>query len=201
MGRDTGPVEKRSRREGVELELKGARLLEGKGAMERRPYPPGQHGRRRQRPSEYARRLREKQKAKRFYGLRERQFKGAYDRAGGGTQLLRALELRLDNVVYRLGFATTRAQARQFVGHGHVHVNGRRVDLPSAQVRPGDAVSIRPGSGVETLVREATGLVGRVPSWLLADHDELWGSVERLPEHEDIGAPVDEKLIVEFYAK
>ncbi len=201
MGRDTGPVEKRSRREGVELELKGARLLEGKGAMERRPYPPGQHGRRRQRPSEYATRLREKQKAKRFYGLRERQFRGAYERAGGGVQLLRALELRLDNVVYRLGFATTRAQARQFVSHGHVRVNGRRVDLPSARVRQGDVVSLKPGSRVEPLVQEATELVGRVPPWLLADHDELWGSVERLPEHEDIGAPVDEKLIVEFYAK
>lgn len=201
MGRDTGPVERRSRREGVELELKGARLLEGKGAMERRPYPPGQHGRRRQRPTEYATRLREKQKAKRFYGLRERQFKAEYDRAGGGTQLLRSLELRLDNVVYRLGFATTRAQARQFVVHGHVHVNGRRVDLPAAHVRPDDVVSLKPGSHVEALVREAAEMVGRVPPWLLADHDTLWGRVERLPEPEDIGAPVDEKLIVEFYAK
>jgi small subunit ribosomal protein S4 len=201
MGRDTGPVEKRSRREGVELELKGLRLLEGKSAMERRPYPPGQHGRGRQRPSEYATHLRGKQRAKRYYGLREKQFRNLYEKAGGGTQLLRMLELRLDNVVYRLGFATTRAQARQFVVHGHVRVNGRRVDLPSARLRPGDVVGLRPGSGVEPLVVEATGLVGRVPAWLLADHDGLWGRVERVPERDEIAVPADEKLIVEFYAK
>jgi small subunit ribosomal protein S4 len=201
MGRDTGPVEKRSRREGVELELKGLRLLEGKSGMERRPYPPGQHGRGRQRASEYATHLRAKQRAKRFYGLREKQFRSLFERAGGGVQLLRMLELRLDNVVYRLGFATTRPQARQFVTHGHVLVNGRRVDLPSARLRPGDVVGIHPGGGVESLAREATGLVGRVPTWLLADHDELWGRVERAPEREEIAAPADEKLIVEFYAK
>jgi small subunit ribosomal protein S4 len=201
MGRDTGPVEKRSRREGVELELKGLRLLEGKNAMERRPYPPGQHGRGRQRPTEYATRLREKQRAKRFYGLRENQFRNAYDRAGGGTQLLRALELRLDNVLYRLGFATTRAQARQFVVHGHVRVNDRRVDLPSAGLKPGDVVTLKPGSKVRPLAIQATELVGRVPTWLLADHDELWGRVERAPERDEISVPVDEKLIVEFYAK
>ena len=201
MGRDTGPVEKRSRREGVELGLKGLRLLEGKSGLERRPYPPGQHGRGRQRPSEYATHLRGKQRAKRFYGLREKQFRNLYERAGGGTQLLTMLELRLDNVVYRLGFATTRAQARQFVVHGHVLMNGRRVDLPSARLRPGDVVGLRSGSGVESLMREATGLVGRVPAWLLADHDELWGRVERAPERDEIDAPADEKLIVEFYAK
>ena len=149
MGRDTGPVERLSRREGVELELKGARLLAGKGALERRPYPPGQHGRGRQRPSEYATRLREKQRAKRFYGLRERQFRSAYDRAGGGAQLLRSLELRLDNVLYRLGFATTRAQARQFVVHGHIRVNERKVNVPSYQLGPGDVVALRPGSRAE----------------------------------------------------
>jgi small subunit ribosomal protein S4 len=201
MGRDTGPVEKRSRREGVELELKGLRLLEGKGALERRPYPPGQHGRGRQRPTEYATRLREKQRTKRYYGLREAQFRTAYERAGGGTQLLRELELRLDNVVYRLGFATTRAQARQFVVHGHIRVNGGRVDLPSARLKPGDVVSLKEGSGVRPLVAEAAGLVGRVPAWLLADHDTFWGSVERAPERHEIAVPADEKLIVEFYAK
>ena len=201
MGRDTGPVEKRSRREGVELELKGFRLLEGKSAMERRPYPPGQHGRRRQRPTEYGARLREKQRTKRFYGLREKQFRNTYDRAGGGTQMLTALELRLDNVVYRLGFATTRAQARQFVVHGHVLVNGRRVDLPAADLEPGDVVTLRPDSTVRPLVLEATDLVGRVPTWLLADHDELWGRVERAPERDEISMPADEKLIIEFYAK
>jgi small subunit ribosomal protein S4 len=201
MGRDTGPAEKRSRREGVELELKGARLLEGKSGLERRPYPPGQHGRGRQRPTEYSTRLREKQRTKRFYGLREKQFRNAYERAGGGAQLLQALELRLDNVVYRLGFATTRAQARQFVVHGHFRVNGRRVDLPSARLRPGDVVSLQPGSGVRPLVDEAVALVGRVPLWLLAEHDELWGKVERPPERDEIAVPADEKLIIEFYAK
>jgi small subunit ribosomal protein S4 len=201
MGRDTGPVEKLSRREGVELELKGARLLAGKSALERRPYPPGQHGRGRKRESEYATRLREKQKAKRLYGLRERQFKGTYDRAGGGTLLLRSLELRLDNVVYRLGFATTRAQARQFCVHGHFLVNGRKVDLPSYGLREGDVVAVRSHSRVRPLILEATTLVGRVPTWLLAEHDELWGRVERAPEREDIIVPVDEKLIIEFYAK
>jgi len=194
-------VEKRSRREGVELELKGMRLLQGKGAMERRPYPPGQHGRGRQRPTEYSTRLREKQRTKRFYGLREKQFRNAYDRAGGGAQLLQALELRLDNVVYRLGFATTRAQARQFVVHGHIRVNGSRVDLPSARLKPGDVVSLKHGSGVRPLVAEAAGLVGRVPTWLLADHDEMWGSVERAPERSEIAVPAEERLIVEFYAR
>jgi small subunit ribosomal protein S4 len=201
MGRYTGPVERLSRREGVELELKGARLLAGKSAMERRDYPPGQHGRGRQRASEYGTRLREKQRTKRFYGLRERQFRGTYDRVGGGTQLLTALELRLDNVMYRLGVATTRAQARQFVVHGHVHVNGRKADVPSMQLRPGDLVSVKPGSRVKPLIVEATGLVGRVPSWLLAEHDALWGRVERTPEREEIAVPADEKLIVEFYAR
>jgi small subunit ribosomal protein S4 len=201
MGRYTGPVERLSRREGVELELKGGRLLAGKSALERRPYPPGQHGRGRQRPSEYATRLREKQKTKRFYGLRERQFRSAYDRAGGGAQLLSSLEVRLDNVVYRLGFATTRAQARQFVVHGHVQVNGRKVDVPAYQLRSGDVVGLKSSSRVRPLSQEAASLVGRVPPWLLADHDELWGRVERLPEREDIGIPVDEKLIIEFYAK
>jgi small subunit ribosomal protein S4 len=200
MGRDLGPVEKLSRREGVELELKGERLLAGKSGLERRPYPPGQHGRGRlRRQSEYAMRLREKQRTKRMYGLRERQFKRVYERAG--AQLLSSLELRLDNVVYRLGFATTRAQARQFVAHGHVLVNGRRVTLPSLQAAAGDVVGFKAGSHVEPLVRAAVETVGRVPSWLVADHDELWGRVERAPEREDIVAPVDEKLIVEFYAK
>ncbi len=115
--------------------------------------------------------------------------------------LLRLLELRLDNVLFRLGFAATRAQARQFVGHGHVLVNGRKVDIPSYRVAPGDVVSLRPGSPVEPLVREATGLVGLLPRWLLADHDRLWGRVEREPAADEIDAPVDERLIVEFYSR
>jgi small subunit ribosomal protein S4 len=200
MGRYTGPVEKLSRREGVDLGLKGERLLAGKGAFERRPYPPGQHGRRRQRETEYGVRLREKQKAKRLYGLRESEFDTAYVKAGGSSGLL-ALEPRLDNVLYRLGFATTRAQARQFVVHGHIRVNGRKVDRPSYRVVAADEITLKPGSRVEPLVRSATDLVGRVPAWLVADHDQLWGRIERLPEREEIDAPVDEKLIIEFYAK
>ena len=201
MGRHTGPVEKLSRREGVELGLKGARLLAGKSALERRPYPPGEHGRGRQRASEYATRLREKQKTKRMYGLRERQFDRTYERAGGGVELLRSLELRLDNVVYRFGFAATRAQSRQFVVHGHFLVNGRTVDRPSYRVGFGDTVALKAGSRVEPLVREAIALVGQVPPWLLAEHDEIWGRVDREPERGEIEVPVDEKLIVEFYAK
>lgn len=201
MGRYRGPVEKLSRREGVQLYLKGERVLVGKSALERHPYPPGEHGRGRQRPSEYRLQLREKQKAKRLYGLRERQFRRLFRRTRGDGELLRSLELRLDNVFFRLGFASTRAQARQFVVHGHVRVNGRKVDVPSFRMRPGDRVSLRAGSPVEPLVREATDFVSVVPRWLLADHDELWGRVEREPAREEIDAPVDEKLIVEFYSR
>jgi small subunit ribosomal protein S4 len=201
MGRYRGPVEKLSRREGVQLDLKGARALAGKSALERHPYPPGQHGRRPQRPSEYRLQLREKQKAKRLYGLRERQFRRLFRRARRSGDLLRSLELRLDNVLFRLGLAATRAQARQFVVHGHIRVNGRKVDVPSVRMCPGDLVSLRPGSPVEPLAREATDLVSAVPRWLLADHDELWGRVEREPAREQIDAPVDEKLIVEFYSR
>jgi len=203
-----GPVEKLSRREGAQLYLKGRRVLAGKSAIERRPYPPGEHGRRRGRgrTTEYGRQLREKQKAKRFYRLREGQFRRTFDdaarRAGPtGANLLSLLELRLDNVVYRLGLAETRAQARQFVSHGHVRVNDRKVTIPSQRLRTGDVVSIRPGSPVEPTVREATETVSLVPGWLTADHDELWGRVERSPERDDIDAPVDETLIVEFYSR
>ena len=206
MGRHTGPVEKLSRREGVQLYLKGERLAAGKSALERRPYPPGQHGRGRQRQSEYRLQLREKQKAKRYYGVRERQFRRCFEqarRAPGpvGENLLRRLERRLDNVVYRLGFASTRAQARQFVVHRHVEVNGRTVDRPSYEVRPGDVIAIEPGSPIEPVVRQATELVGAVPGWLLADHENLTGRVERRPEREEIDAPVSEQLIVELYSK
>jgi small subunit ribosomal protein S4 len=199
MGRYLGPVERLSRREGVDLQLKGIRAMSGKGALERRPYPPGERARGRPRASEYRLQLREKQKAKRLYGLRERQFRRVLERAGDG--LLLELELRLDNVLFRLGLAATRAQARQFVVHRHVLVSGRRVDVPSFRVRPGDVVSLRPGSPVEPLVRAATDLVAVVPPWLLADHDLLWGRVERAPRREEIDAPVDERLIVEFYSR
>jgi small subunit ribosomal protein S4 len=206
MGRYTGPVEKLSRREGVQLYLKGERVAAGKSAIERRPYPPGEHGRGRQRPSEYLRQLREKQKAKRYFGIRERQFRRYFDRARRergvvGDNLIRHLERRLDNVVYRLGLASTRAQARQFVGHGHIRVNGQKVDVPGYQVNPGDVITLKEGTPVEPAAREATNLTGGMPGWLLADHDNLTGRVMRLPEASESDAPVNPQLIVELYSK
>ena len=209
MGRHTGPVEKLSRREGVELELKGERLLRGKSALERRgPQPPGQHGNARQRrPSTYALQLREKQRCKRYYGVRERQFRRYVDSASRrkdarmGEELLVLLEQRLDNVLFRLGYAVTRAQARQFVVHGHVLVDGRRCDRPSRTVDPGSVVSISAGSPVAEVAHDAAGLVARTPQWLLADHDELAGTVTRRPTRGEIQVPVAEQLIVEFYSR
>lgn len=209
MGRYTGPVEKLSRREGVELYLKGERALNGKSALERRgPNPPGQHGARRaRRPSIYAEQLRAKQRAKRYYGVRERQFR-TYVRGASkdrerttGEALLRLLERRLDNVVYRLGFASTRAQARQFVNHGHVTVDGRRVDIASFSVRPGQEVAIGAGSPVRDVAAATTELTGTVAAWLQTDFDALSGRVLRLPERAEISAPIDEHLIVELYSR
>jgi small subunit ribosomal protein S4 len=206
MGRHTGPKEKLSRREGVDLGLKGERALNGKSAVARRPYPPGQHGRGRRRDSEYSLRLRAKQRAKRIYGLRERQFARLFARASrepgrAGDNLLRHLELRLDNVVFRLGLAATRAQARQFVVHHHVEVNGRRVDRPSYQLSVGDEVSIRAGSAVAPMVTRASELAGPTPGWLLADPDNLRGQVLRPPGCDEMTEPLDERLIVEHYSR
>lgn len=209
MGRYTGPVEKLSRREGVDLCLKGERRLNGKSALERRgPQPPGQHGNaRRRRESVYAEQLREKQKAKRYYGVREKQFRryvaAATKKREGvvGEQLLQLLEQRLDNVVYRLGLASTRPQARQFVSHGHVLVNGQRCDIASRQVRPGDVVMVAPEAAVRPVSTVATEQMGRVGAWLEADFDSLAGKVLRLPVRNEIDAPVAEQLIVEFYSR
>jgi small subunit ribosomal protein S4 len=182
MGRYRGPVEKLSRREGTQLSLRGERVLAGRSAIERRGYSPGQHGHARRRVSEHRLQLREKQKAKCFYGLREGQFRNLFGKAsrGPGTPgeiLLRLLELRLDNVAYRLGLASTRAQARQLVVHGHIRVNGekgRRALLP-AEAR--DVVTLVPGARVEPVVRRATDLTAIVPPWLEADHEQLSGTV------------------------
>lgn len=205
MSRDRpGKIE---RRLGVDLGLKGARAAAGKGPLERRPYPPGQHGRNaRRRLTGYAQQLIEKQRAKHFYGVRERQFRRTFDRASRGTgvvgdELLRLLERRLDNVVTRLGFAATRRQARQFVSHGHVRVNGRRVDIPSYEVKPGDVVAIAPHAPVAPLARQASELVSEVPPWLLVDYDTLTGRVVREPERSDIRAPVEPQAIVELYSR
>jgi small subunit ribosomal protein S4 len=206
MARDTGPQCKQCRREGLKLFLKGERCLTDKCSVERRPYPPGQHGRGRVRQSEYRHQLREKQKARRYYQLLEKQFRSYYDKASRqpgvtGENLLRLLERRLDNVVVRLGFAASRRQSRQLITHGHFAVNGRRVNKPSYQLRPGDIVSVRETSSARPVISEATELTATVPAWLQADYDSLTAKVLRLPEREEISTPVQEQLIVELYSK
>ncbi len=206
MARDLGPKCRICRREGMKLFLRGERCLTEKCAIERRSYPPGEHGRGRIKQSEYLLQLREKQKARRYYGLLEKQFRNYYEKAAKqqgitGEVLLRMLELRLDNVVYRLGFAASRSQARQLVRHGHFQVNARRVNIPSFQVRPDQIISVRPGSSAEQVIRDATDLTASVAPWLQADHDNLTGKVLRAPERTEIDTPVQEQLIVELYSK
>ena len=207
MARYRGPACKLCRREGMKLFLKGERCLTEKCAIERRSYPPGEHGRGRIKQSEYLLQLREKQKARRYYGLLEKQFRTYYEKAAKqrsgvtGDNLLRMLESRIDNVVYRLGFAASRAQARQLVRHGHFLVNGRRVNIPSYQVRPNDVVSLKQGSSAEQVVRDATDLTASVAPWLQADHDGLTGTILKWPERAEIDTPVQESLIVELYSK
>jgi small subunit ribosomal protein S4 len=176
MARDRSPQCKQCRREGQKLFLKGERCLTDKCGIERRSYPPGDHGRGRQKQSEYRVQLREKQKARRYYGVLEKQFRGYYATASRqdgitGENLLRMLECRLDNVLVRLGFAASRRQARQLVRHGHWTVNGRRVDIPSYQVRDGDVIAVKAGTPAEATIRDATELTAQVPAWLQADHD------------------------------
>jgi small subunit ribosomal protein S4 len=207
VARYRGPACKLCRREGMKLFLKGERCLTEKCAIERRSYPPGEHGRGRIKQSEYLLQLREKQKARRYYGLLEKQFRTYYEKAAKqragvtGDNLLRMLESRIDNVVYRLGFAASRAQARQLVRHGHFQVNGRRVNIPSYQVRPDDVVSLKQGSPAEQVVRDATDLTASVAPWLQADHDGLTGTILKWPERAEIDTPVQESLIVELYSK
>ena len=201
MGRDREPKHKRSRREGVDLYGTG-----GESLQRRLGQPPGEHGRqfRRGRPSEYARQLRAKQRVKRTYGLRERQFRRFYRLAervaeAPGPALLKILERRLDNVVYRLGFARTRPQARQFVNHGHVSVDGRRVTIPSYLVTPGEAVALAVGIMGSPDVQDLAEERPPVPEWLERQNDG--GYVVREPRREEIDADFDEQLIVEFYSR
>ena len=206
MARDTSPQCKQCRREGQKLFLKGKRCFTDKCGVERRSYAPGEHGRGRMRQSEYRTQLREKQKARRYYQVLEKQFRNYYDKATRqpgvpGENLLRMLESRLDNVLVRLGFAASRRQARQLIRHGHWWVNGRRVDIPSYQVRPDDVITIKSGSAAEPIVREATDLTSGVPAWLQADYDALTAKVLRKPERSEISAPINEQLIVELYSK
>jgi small subunit ribosomal protein S4 len=199
------------RREGTKLFLKGSRCLTEKCAVEKRAYAPGQHGQassRRRKASQYARQLREKQKVKRLYGLSERQFRNTFERIAReagvtGENLLIALESRLDNVVYRMGFAPSRKGARQLVGHGHVEVNGRRVDVPSARLRPGDEVRIRPRSKELESVAVALDLAskGQMVSWLAVDREARTGKITERPTRDAIPVAADEQLIVELYSK
>jgi len=208
MARYRGPVERLERRLGVDLGLKGERRLAGKSALEKRPYAPGQHGQRRTKISEYGLQLQEKQKAKFMYGVSEKQFRALYKVANSkdgntGSILIQLLEQRLDNVVYRMGFATTRASARQFVNHGHVLVDGKRVDIPSFRVKAGQKIEIREKSKANVqIVRamELTNQTGMV-DWVDMDKEKLFGLFTRIPERDEIAIPVEERLIVELYSK
>lgn len=191
------------------LYLKGDRCYSDKCSVERRNYPPGQHGQgRRSKVSDYGLQLREKQKAKRMYGLAEKQFKLTYKRAARmkgvtGHNLLSLLETRLDNVVYRLGFANSRNQARQLVRHGHFSVNGHRVNIPSAKVKIGDEVKVREGSREMAQIQQALESVARrtVPTWLELDASNFTGQVKAMPNREELTMPMQEQLIVELYSR
>jgi small subunit ribosomal protein S4 len=207
MARYTGPVCRLCRRERMKLFLKGPKCDSMRCPIERRPYPPGMHGRGRIRESEYLFQLREKQKARRIYGLLEKQFKLTYNKANKmpgvtGENLLRLLELRIDNVVFRAGFAASRNQARQFVRHGHVAVNGTRVTIPSYTLRKGDVVQLRDKAKRMIVVRFNIDTIDRtVPQWLEVDAGEHKATVRDLPLREQIDIPVREQLIVELYSK
>ncbi|OLC04505.1 MAG: 30S ribosomal protein S4 [Gemmatimonadetes bacterium 13_1_40CM_4_69_8] len=211
MARYTGPVCKLCRREGTKLFLKGTRCLTEKCAVERRAYAPGQHGQstgRRRKASEYAKQLREKQKVKRIYGLSEQQFRNVFDRVLKepgitGEALLVALESRLDNIVYRMGFATSRRQARQLVRHRHIQVNGRPVDIPSYRIRPGDEVKVAESSREQVQVRAALEHFGRTQpvSWIQVDTDKALGKMTERPTRDAIPIAAQEQLIVELYSK
>ena len=208
MARYTGPVCRICRRYGLKLFLKGERCFGPKCAIERRNFPPGDHGQRRRKLSEYANQLKEKQKARYVYGVLERQFRkhfGEAERRHGmtGANLLRVLESRLDNVVYRMGFADSRRQARQLVRHGHFSLNGRRTDIPSALVRAGDAVAVMPKARqleYFKIVQEGLARKG-VPAWIELDAAQMSGRVHTLPGRDEIETNVNEQLIVEFYSR
>ncbi|MEB2343367.1 MAG: 30S ribosomal protein S4 [Deltaproteobacteria bacterium] len=208
MSRYTGPVCRQCRREGTKLFLKGDRCYTEKCGVERRAYPPGQHGQGRARVSDYGLQLREKQKVKRMYGVQEAQFRltmGAATRMRGrtGENLLSLLERRLDNVVFRLGFATSRAEARQLVRHGHFEVGGRKVDVPSFRVKAGTRVRLRESSRQIARITEALAALERrsLPAWLELDAENFEGTVKVLPTREDITMPIQEQLIVELYSR
>jgi small subunit ribosomal protein S4 len=208
MARYTDSVCKICRREGVELFLKGERCLSPKCGIKKRNYPPGMHGRRRVKHSDYGTQLREKQKMKRVYGLMERQFRNYFVLAAKsavvtGEKLIQLLEGRLDNVVYRMGFASSRAQARQFVSHVRIMVNDKKVNLPSCQVKPGDTISLTEKARQMHVIQsnlEATMQRG-VPTWVEVDPEKMTGRLLRLPTKEETALPVKEKLVIELYSR
>lgn len=214
MGKYVGPVCRICRREGEKLFLKGARCYSPKCAFERRAFPPGQHGKmgssrnRSDRVSDYARQLRAKQRARRVFGVMERQFRRYFSMANRvrglpGLNLLQTLECRLDNVVYRMGLADSRAQARQIVNHGHFLVNGVRLDIPSAILKPGDTLRVREGSRKDTFFKELPDLSEQrtCAVWLDRDLGDMSGRVLRLPERSEMDAAINEQLIVEYYSR
>ena len=208
MARHTGSVCRLCRREGMKLFLKGDRCFKEKCAFERRGYAPGQHGRRRSKIQGYGIQLREKQKVKRIYGVLEKQFRNYFASAARkkgitGSNLLQLLERRLDNVVYRLGFASSRAMARQLVAHGHFLVNGRKVDVASSLVGAGNVISLRESSRQNDAIKICLDTAqGRgIPAWLELDVENFQGTVKQLPTREDIMMPIQEQLIVELYSK
>src|SRR5579863_3380130 len=209
MARYTGPVCRLCRREDMKLFLKGDRCYTDKCGFERRAYAPGQHGQARQRKrSNFGEQLREKQKVKRMYGIAERQFRGYYFKAlrlkgVTGENLLVLLERRLDNIVYRLGFASDHAEARQLVRHGHFSVNGKKVNIPSYLVRPRDVVQVKEPSQKMARINEALAAVDRrgVPQWITLDKENFRGAIRQMPAREDVTLPIREQLIIELYSK
>ncbi|NLG37188.1 MAG: 30S ribosomal protein S4 [Clostridiales bacterium] len=208
MAKYTGSVCRLCRREGAKLFLKGDRCYSGKCSFNKRPVPPGQHGQGRRKMSEYGLQLREKQKMRRAYGLLENQFRTYFDKArrqkgvNTGEALLQMLETRLDNVAYRLGFGESRPQARQLVLHGHILVNGRKVNIPSYLVSPGDTISVKESSrDIEVFKSLREGPSHTVPKWLELNADALEGKILQKPERDDIDLTLSEHLVVEYYSK
>lgn len=206
MARYTGPSCRLCRREGQKLFLKGERCYSSKCAIDKRNYAPGQHGQSRKKISEYGLQLREKQKAKRFYGVLETQFRNYFEKAAKkkgitGENLLIMLETRLDNVIFRMGFASSRKEARQLVRHGHFLLDGKKVDIPSYEVKSGVTIQVREKSASSPKFKEIKDMSISVPSWITVDVTKLEGKVVAIPTREDIDTPIAEHLIVELYSK
>ncbi|GHS87810.1 30S ribosomal protein S4 [Campylobacterota bacterium] len=208
MARYRGPAEKIERRLGVSLHLKGERRLSGKSAIEKRPFAPGQHGQRKTKISEYGLQLREKQKARYMYGISEKQcvraYKEASRRSGNtGENFMTLLESRLDNVVYRMGFATTRRLARQIVTHGHILVNGRAANVPSMLIKAGEKIAIKERMKANPQIQRAIELTNQtgIAPWVDVDKTKLEGIFTRLPDRTELNVPIEERLIVELYSK